>query len=384
MRFDWTEECQSAFEALKAALMQAPVLAMPDFSPSASPFVLDTDASAFAVGGVLSQKQADGIERPIAYASHALTRSQRNYEATKREMYALVHFAKYFRPYLLGKQFVVRMDHRPLLWLKSFKEPQGMVARWIQVLEEYDFQMVYRPGSCHTNADALSRIPQDREADEDAAAELDDNVVIASLWVPGARREELVEATRQDPELAQVMSWLQHLNDKPSRARLRSCSREIKAIIDLWDHLRVHEGVLYLHRPGERRVGIIPAAMRGVLIHECHTGVGAAHEGRTKTYDRVRDRFWWPSLRADVIAYLHECEVCAAIKGPKQAIRVPLQTMATGRPMECIEMDIIGPLSRTRRGNIYILCLIDLFSKWAEAIPLPDQQAATVAHAIVG
>ena len=107
---------------------------MPNFSEEAPPFILDTDASAFAVGGVLSQRQEDGLERPVVFASHALTASQKNYEATKREMFALVHFVKYFRSYLLGKRFTVRMDHRPLLWLKSFKEPHGLVARWIQVL----------------------------------------------------------------------------------------------------------------------------------------------------------------------------------------------------------------------------------------------------------
>ena len=85
---------------------------MPDFSLLAPPFIVDTDASATAIGGVLSQRQPDGTERPIAYASQALTKSQRNYEATKREMYALVHFVKYFRSHLLGKQFVARMDHR--------------------------------------------------------------------------------------------------------------------------------------------------------------------------------------------------------------------------------------------------------------------------------
>ena len=113
-------------------------------------------------------------------------------------MYALVHFVKYFRSYLLGKQFVARMDHRPLLWIKTFKEPQGLVARSIQVLEEYDFQIVYRPGPSHNNADALSRIPQPSEAPADDSQEMDDNVVVAAVWAPGGkeRRADRSHSTR--------------------------------------------------------------------------------------------------------------------------------------------------------------------------------------------
>ena len=105
-----TDECNSAFEILKCRLVESPVLAHPDFT---KPFIIDSDASDQAIGAVLSQN-IDGHERVIAYASRRLTRSERRYCVTRKELLALVHFVKYFRHYLYGKRFTVRTDHGSL------------------------------------------------------------------------------------------------------------------------------------------------------------------------------------------------------------------------------------------------------------------------------
>jgi hypothetical protein len=134
-------------------LCTAPTLAFP--VPNA-PLILDTDASSTGIGAVLSQV-IDGTERVLGYASKALNKTQRNYCVTRRELLAVVVFVKYFRPYLYGRKFFIRTDHSSLRWLYSFKEPEGQVARWIQVLEEYDKEIIHRPGKRHINADGLSR-----------------------------------------------------------------------------------------------------------------------------------------------------------------------------------------------------------------------------------
>ena len=154
--FGMTEKCQSAFERLKKALVSAPVLGYPTREGK---FVLDTDASATAIGAVLSQIQ-DGEEKVIAYASCALSSSRQNYCTTYRELYAVVRFVKYFSHYLWGRPFLVRSDRSSLKWLKNFKQPDGMVARWIATLDTYDFQSEHRKGASHGNADGLSRIPR--------------------------------------------------------------------------------------------------------------------------------------------------------------------------------------------------------------------------------
>ena len=96
-------------------------------------FVLDTDASSFSVGAVLSQVQ-DGEERVIAYASKTLCPTRQRYYVTYRELYAVVTSVKHFRHYLWGRKFLIRTDHSSLRWLQNFKNPEGMVARWVLMI----------------------------------------------------------------------------------------------------------------------------------------------------------------------------------------------------------------------------------------------------------
>jgi len=154
-RFNWTPECDESFEQLKNALVTSPVLAMPNDHDS---FILDTDACDVSVGAVLSQVQ-DGMERLIAYASRSLSKQEINYYVTRKELLAVVYYALPFRQYLLGCKFLIRTDHSALQWLRSTPEPIGQLARWCEILEEFDFQIVHRPGRNHGNADALSRRP---------------------------------------------------------------------------------------------------------------------------------------------------------------------------------------------------------------------------------
>ena len=111
------------------------------------------------IGAVLSQCDPDGSEHVIAYASRLLTRPERNYCVTHKELLAVVTFLNHFRHYLLGTPFTIRTDHGALTWLQHFKSPEGQLARWLEKLQEYQFTIIHRPGRKHSNADALSRVP---------------------------------------------------------------------------------------------------------------------------------------------------------------------------------------------------------------------------------
>ena len=133
-----------------------PILAHPDFSRE---FMLDTNASDTGIGAVLSQEDDQGKERVIAYGSQLLSKPEWRCCGTRRELLAVVFFVNKFRPYLLGKYFKLQIDHGALTWFMSFKEPKGHMARWLEKLQEYDFEIKHRSGRKHTNADALSRLP---------------------------------------------------------------------------------------------------------------------------------------------------------------------------------------------------------------------------------
>ena len=154
--FVWTDECQYAFETLKRSLVNAPILAYP--SPTSGQFILDADASNVALGAVLSQIQ-NGEEKVIAYYSRCFSKPERHYCVTRRELLAVIDSIKNFHHYLYGAHFMVRSDHGALRWLMNFKKPEGQIARWIEILATYDYEIQHRAGRIHSNADALSRRP---------------------------------------------------------------------------------------------------------------------------------------------------------------------------------------------------------------------------------
>ena len=151
--FVWTPECQSAFEMLKNLLSTAPVLSYPDFTAE---FILDSDASNHGIGAVLSQLK-DGVEHPVFYSSRSLTKAERNYCVTRKELLAVVESVKHFRHYLHGQRFRIRTDHAPLRSVLKVKEPEAQLARWIEFLSPFEYEIEYREGQRHTNADAMSR-----------------------------------------------------------------------------------------------------------------------------------------------------------------------------------------------------------------------------------
>ncbi|GFQ95816.1 ferredoxin-2, mitochondrial [Trichonephila clavata] len=130
--FVWTEECEVAFTSLKEALTSAPISSYPDPDKQ---FILDTDASHANIGAVLSQ-EIDGQERVIAYWSKCLSKPERNYCVTRKELLAIVKAVENFHSYVYGRKFLHRTDHASLTWLLNFKNPEGQIARWIQKLQE--------------------------------------------------------------------------------------------------------------------------------------------------------------------------------------------------------------------------------------------------------
>ena len=260
-------------------------------------FVLDTDASDYGIGVVLSQEQ-EGMEKVIAYSSRALTKSERNYCVTRKELLAVVYFVKYFRMYLYGRKFTIRTDHGALKWLFGFKDPAGQVARWIQTLAEYDLGIQHRPGHRHGNADAMSRTPclQCHRAPESCsgdplkeerqvtgseveapvhtkAHEIDGTVIreqdvtsddqkppddrktqtlkcmtakrTESNWLQGWTSAELREKQLGDPVLRQVIGWLEDKVARPTWPEVSAENSWLKMLWGAWNQLCIHGGVFH-------------------------------------------------------------------------------------------------------------------------------------------
>ena len=151
IKFSWSDDCQQAFKTLKQRLVSAPVLAYPDFN---LPFHLYVDASQDGIGLTFGQI-VDNKEVAIAYAGCNLNKAERNYSASEREALAVIDCVQKFQPYLHSKKFIIHSDHNALKWLMNIQNPIGRLARWSLLIQQFDFDIVHRPG----NADALSRRP---------------------------------------------------------------------------------------------------------------------------------------------------------------------------------------------------------------------------------
>ena len=149
--FHWSEDCQAAFDQLKARLTTSPITAFPDFSQE---FRLYTDASTAGLGAILAQVR-EGKEHIICCASRALNKAEKSYPATKLECLAIVWAVAKFRPYLMAMLFEVFMDHYALQWLKTMRTGSALLHRWSAALEEYDFTVRHRPGKIQTHVDGL-------------------------------------------------------------------------------------------------------------------------------------------------------------------------------------------------------------------------------------
>lgn len=153
-KFEWTDLCEEAFQELKKALLNPPILKYPDFSKQ---FTVITDASNIACGAILAQEY-DGLDHPIAYASRTLTKGEMNKSTIEKEL-AAIHWAlQHFKAYLYGTKFKVKSDHRPLVYLFNMTNPTSKLTRMRMDLEDFDFIVEYIKGEKNVGADALSRI----------------------------------------------------------------------------------------------------------------------------------------------------------------------------------------------------------------------------------
>ena len=313
-----------------------------------------------------------------------MSKPERRYCVTRRELLAVVFFTRQFRPYLAGRHFTLRTDHGSLTWLRNFKEPEGQLARWLERLQEFDFDTVHRRGRKHTNADALSRLPCTQCGRESH------NIVPALVAVTGIlpsehrsvdelRRLQLADAT-----MGLVLQSKEGYQ-KPTPDKVKALSPASRRLFQLWDQLLVKDGLLWrwYERPvdHERTLQlVVPMALREEVLVDLHEGVCAAHLGMDKTLARLKERFYWPGHYNDVENWCRNCAKCAMRKTPAPRARAPLQSIKAGYPMQIVATDILGPFPESINGNNYILVVGDYFTRWVEAYAICNQEAVTVAN----
>ena len=432
--FEWGGLQNSAFVKLKNLLLQPPVLVIPN---KEDPFVLATDCSGKALGGELIQIQ-NGVERTVAYSSFSLNQYERKYCVTRQELLAVVRLTVHFRHYLLGKVFTIRTDHSSLVWLLNFKQPEGQLARWLEILSSYHLTIEHRAGAKHMNADALSRRPNAppvnsvglpcgmckyclKHQQKDSFQRLD-NVSPLSKSPPlpncrvtqvdrdetgvelglggerpmirvaqtrrGARQEDtpqlpmdMASAQRQDDNLTPIFDYFEK-GVLLSESELFSKNKTVKFYYLNKSGFRIRENTLYFD-VGTNLLPVVPDSLKGEVLRLCHDLPTSGHQGIDRTLAKSKLNFYWYGQSSEVKEFVKGCTICNQNKKAGKTHVFPRVIHQAGMPMEKIHLDFIGPLTVTPRGNRYILVLSDNFTKWTEAVPMASMEALDTARVAI-
>ena len=439
VKFKWDEKCEDAFNELKRSLITPPLLVFPTRNGK---FILQTDASGYGIGAILSQEQ-DGKEVVISYGSKTLTKTQQNYCTTMRELYAVIFFVRYYSHYLMGRPFEIRTDHASLVWIKNFKDADGMLSRWLTVLDTYDFTISHRKGSAMKHVDALSRIrprkckretcvdciergsdwphspcydgqelsPYQQQPDSQSTdgyasvvsslrtyraegqphpstiAPDDRPIDIDPLpnWISAKSHEELRNLQLEDPSFTPVLRSKEK-NERPPKETLINCAQNVKTLYNQWDLLEIKHGVLYKRYMREEHsylTLVAPESMRRDIFTELHQNRTAGHFGRDRTVEAIKRRFYWPNIGETVQRWCTACDLCARCKPGPGLGRFPLKQIEVTRRFQVIALDIFGPLPISDNGMEYIVVIGDYFTKFIEAFALANHAALTVADKLV-
>ncbi|UYV76601.1 hypothetical protein LAZ67_14001425, partial [Cordylochernes scorpioides] len=344
--FNWNQEEQNAFEALKSALISEPALGHFDYS---SPTEIHTDASNYGIGAVLVQIQK-GKERAIAYASRTLNKAEKNYSTTERECLAIIWAINKFRPYVFGQPFTIVTDHHSLCWLTNLKDPCGRLARWALRLQEFDVTVVYKSGRKHQDADCLSRSPL--EYSEDMEEDIPSIVTL----------QNFSEEQMNDQAIRKIADKLQ---SSPNNSFVK---------IDNTLYRKNYDPM------GKPWLLVVPRHLRQELLKNFHDSPTAGHLGFTKTYDRIRKKYYWPGMYRTVRRYVAHCSDCQRRKHQPQLPSGHLQPIPVPEvAFEKVGMDLLGRFPTSEGGNRWIIVCTDYLTKYAITKALPTSESMEVA-----
>ncbi|GBG70269.1 hypothetical protein CBR_g6398 [Chara braunii] len=319
------------------ALTHAPILKLPD--PSLS-FILTTDASQYGIRAVLWQDDGNGL-RPFEFMSKKIKTQKLQDSTYEKELYALVSAMKHWKHFLLGRHFKIFSDHSTLQWLKSQGELNDKLARYIQFIDLFDFELKHKKGCYNKVVDTLSR-------------RRDSFALISSTHSFGEEVcQTITRLLPQDPTYGPIVRNLQaDLNSEPGYA--------------------MSSDLLYTYSRGEERL-CIPEdqQLRTLLMSECHDARG--HFGFLKSYAALSQRFFWKEMQSVMLRYVETYELCQRNKvqrKPPLGLLKPLP-IPFG-PARSVSIDFTDLGKTTPHGMRQVMVCVDRFSKYAEFIPLPE------------
>lgn len=434
--FSWNDERRRSFHLLKHHLLSPRILQYPDFSKD---FILTTDASDVACGAILSQLH-ENCDLPIAFASKSFTKGEKSKPVIEKELTAIHWAIDYFKPYLYGRRFKVRTDHRPLVYLFGMNKPTSKLTRMRLDLEEYDFDIEYLPGRANVGADALSRIPKNSE-------DLKSLVLVVNTRSMTNKQKQNNSTRRLDEpnrEIDHLTVWRTENPSEVNKLLKLGCEvhhNQLKIILCNHNYKKIL-GVVTIpltHNNGSRTLEFALLEISKLLkiykrdklalseedlffkyislqalkeiannaisnyqiiifkpprfiykqeeIHEIltrhHTTPTGGHVGQHRLYLKLREIYKWKNMKLDIQNFIQGCEKCKINKLHRYTKEATVVTTTPSKPFEVLSADTVGPFTRTDKGNRYILTIQCNLTKYVILIPIPTKEANVIAKALV-
>ncbi|XP_031347140.1 uncharacterized protein K02A2.6-like [Photinus pyralis] len=346
-KYKWTSNCEKSFKEIKSIIASDQILA--HFDPNL-PIVVQTDASQDGIAGALFNKNKNGILKPVAFISRSLMPAEKNYSVLDKESLAIYWSVKKLYQYLMGQQFTIQTDHRPLVSILG--ETKGIpqmaasrLQRWSAFLSGFSYKLEYIKGENNNVADMLSRHPVDicyiSKGQDVKSSHLN---MIISENLPVDYKKVALE-TRKDVVLSKVYNYLSV--GWPSKVEEQTLTPYFRKRLEL----TLEQGcVMWGYRI------IIPTKFRQQLLDELHS----SHLGIVKMKSIARAYFYWPNLDKDIEETCRACIPCQTIANNPQKSEIMSWNKPT-RPWQRIHVDFLGPI----KGNTFLIVL-DAFSKYPE------------------
>lgn len=394
------EKFKQCFKDCQTILTTDPILRYPDFNKQ---FILETDASDYALGAVLSQKFEDNKEHPIAYASRTLNDTEVNWSATEKELAAIVWAVKHFRPYIYGTRPILRTDHKALLWLRQKKDLNKKLLNMKLALEEYEFgALEYKKGKLNQNADALSRLKQETEINTSSvestqhSADTDDNDFIYSTERPlnEFRNQIILEKSNEDKtECKMLFRTFTRITIKKTLFSPAVLINILKTYLSptcvngLYCDTSILGNLQIIYKNYFARAKSLKIVWTETFLEDIEDEeeqdqiIQIRHEynhrGIVETCKHIKRTFFFPKMKSKVAKYINLCKLCQRSKYERHPYKLKFKLTETPeKPLQIVHMDIFI----IKQKNYLTFC--DRFSKLAAAIPIKTRNAVDVLRAL--
>ena len=354
----WTKENIESFETLKQALVTAPILMFPDYKKD---FYVQTDASGWALGGVLLQEDDNKILRPVAFCSRKLSETEQRYSTTEREMLAIKYAFSQFKNTIEGRNITFYTDHEPLATMKQLKDPSSRLEKMFQTLVMEKYVIKHIKGDENFLPDFLSRasIKENRECNI-KFMELKSSVNWSSEQQKDSTLIKIARLLQSDTYVQE--DWEAILDGK-------RWIREKK-------NLYLSNNTIY-----HNNQIVVPNHLKQEVLKMHHDTPFAGHRAFETTLASLTKRYYWNFMPKEVNDYCQSCHQCQSFNYSNMNNRAPLKSIIVSRPFQTIGLDYTGPFFPvTTKGNKHIIFGICHLTKFVIAAATPSFDAQITAE----